>query len=68
MTEKVGGDHLVYEEVPRECELCGRLAELRPYGPDGEKVCFECGMKDEESCRERFLGEKGDIIQIDLER
>lgn len=31
----------------RKCELCGKVAETRPYGPKGEEVCFECGMKDE---------------------
>lgn len=33
------------------CELCGDVAELRPYGPNGERVCFSCGMKDEVACR-----------------
>lgn len=28
------------------CELCGaKNEELRPYGPKGEKICFDCGMK-----------------------
>ena len=27
------------------CELCGKFADLRPYGPRGEKICFECGEK-----------------------
>ena len=33
------------------CELCGKVAELRPYGPNGEDVCFPCGMKDEEAAK-----------------
>jgi hypothetical protein len=32
-------------ELPRVCELCGKEAECRPYGPKGEQVCFECDMK-----------------------
>lgn len=28
------------------CELCGAAEELRPYGPKGAWVCFDCGMKD----------------------
>lgn len=32
---------------PHGCELCGKIAELRPYGKNGENICFECGMKDE---------------------
>ncbi|KKL27727.1 hypothetical protein LCGC14_2382230, partial [marine sediment metagenome] len=32
------------------CEWCGKEAELRPYGPKGENVCFSCGMKDKTKC------------------
>lgn len=28
------------------CELCKKEAELRPYGPQGENICFTCGKKD----------------------
>ena len=28
------------------CELCGEEKELRPYGPNGENICFDCGQKD----------------------
>jgi len=37
-----------------KCQLCGKEAELRPYGPNGEWICFECGMKDEETTKKRF--------------
>lgn len=36
------------------CQLCGKVAELRPYGPNGEFVCFPCGMKDEASVKRQF--------------
>ncbi len=36
------------------CELCGKVSELRPYGPNGEEVCFECGMKDESAAKKGF--------------
>jgi len=29
------------------CYLCESTEELRPYGPQGEMVCFECAMKPE---------------------
>ena len=32
-----------------KCEICGKKDELRPYGKNGENVCFDCGMKDEKS-------------------
>lgn len=38
-------------EEERRCELCGKIAECRPYGPKGEQVCFDCGMKDEAVCQ-----------------
>lgn len=39
---------------PRKCELCGKTAETRPYGPNGEEICFACGMQDEETTSRRF--------------
>jgi hypothetical protein len=39
---------------PQKCELCGTRAETRPYGPNGEEVCFPCGMKDEAAARRGF--------------
>lgn len=51
-------------EPESKCELCGKITELRPYGPSGEKICFECGMKNPEVTARRFaqvvLGEKFD--------
>ena len=37
-----------------KCELCGKIDELRPYGPNGEKICFDCGMKDKERTFQQF--------------
>ena len=36
------------------CELCGKIAETRPYGRCGENVCFECGMLDEDAAKRAF--------------
>jgi len=30
-----------------KCHYCPTTAELRPYGPNGAWVCFECAMKPE---------------------
>jgi hypothetical protein len=38
---------LNYRESIGICQLCGKEEELRPYGPSGEWICFDCGMKDE---------------------
>lgn len=50
--------------IPGKCELCGAVEEVRPYGPGGKFVCFDCGMKDEEEAKRRFhaLLEKGPVI------
>ena len=40
-------------EPETKCELCGKIEECRPYGPRGEQICFECGMKDEKKTTER---------------
>ena len=37
-----------------KCEMCGKVNELRPYGPRGERVCFDCGMKDEEAMKRQM--------------
>ncbi len=47
---------------PQSCDLCGKVAELRPYGPRGEWICFQCGMKNEEAAKKAFSRrlERGD--------
>ncbi len=39
---------------PQQCDDCGKIKELRPYGPGGSVVCFRCGMKDEREAIRRF--------------
>jgi len=41
-------------EPDGKCELCGEVGELRPYGPNGERICFACGMKDEKTTKRQF--------------
>lgn len=38
-----------------KCDLCGKVAELRPYGPNGENICFQCGEKNPEATEKRFI-------------
>ena len=51
MTERVGKVVLIYAEKPQQCDLCCEIKELRPYGPKGECICFECAMKDEKTTK-----------------
>lgn len=52
----MSGKGFIARTQNRQCELCGKVAETRPYGPKGEEVCFECGMKDEEAAKWQFRG------------
>ena len=55
MTHKVGNTLFIVEEPPANCELCGKVEELRPYGPGAKFVCFKCAMKDETTAERMFL-------------
>lgn len=37
------------------CAICGEAGELRPYGSGGSRICFNCGMKDEDATEEGFV-------------
>ncbi len=47
MSRRIGKVIVIEPELDAVCELCGKVDELRPYGPRGERVCFDCAMKDE---------------------
>jgi hypothetical protein len=40
---------VLIETPPAKCELCGDVAELRPYGPRGENICWACAEKNPEA-------------------
>lgn len=54
MTKLVNGVLFIEAEDEAECELCHTVAELRPYGPKGERICFDCGMKHRETTEAAF--------------
>ena len=47
MTEIINGICVLKEEKPQQCDYCGEIAELRPYGKNGACICFKCGTKPE---------------------
>ena len=48
MTQKLdNGIVVIQEEEANQCAFCGEQKELRPYGPNRERICFDCAMKDE---------------------
>lgn len=58
----MSGRGFIAQELDTVCELCGKIDECRPYGPNYEQVCFECAMKDPELTKKRMaeyiFGEK----------
>ncbi len=55
MSRRIGNNIVVLEAEPdRRCELCGKLDECRPAGPNQEQVCFDCSEKDP-AARERYI-------------
>ena len=59
---------LNHRESIGACQLCGAEEELRPYGPDGCWVCFDCGMKDEDEAKRRFTHaiSGSDVVVLDV--
>jgi hypothetical protein len=51
----MSGPGVIEAERDSTCQLCGAADETRPYGPNGEEVCFDCGMKDERAAIKGFL-------------
>lgn len=45
----MSGRGFIAREEDTVCEVCGTIDECRPYGPNGEQVCFNCAMATPES-------------------
>ena len=50
----MSGRGFISAEPDQMCEMCGKIDECRPYGPEGEQICFECAMKDEETTQKKM--------------
>ena len=50
----MSGRGFIAAEPDTVCELCHIIAECRPYGANGEQVCFDCAMKDEETTKKQM--------------
>lgn len=48
-----------------KCELCGKVEEVRPYGPGGKNICYGCGQKDkartEHNMAIQLFGKPGEL-------
>lgn len=54
MTRYVNGIMIIESEPDGICEECGKVDELRPYGENGAKICYACGMKDPDALFQRM--------------
>lgn len=54
MSRVVNGIEIIQAEPDGVCQLCGKTDELRPYGPNGENICYDCGMKDPETTENKM--------------
>lgn len=50
----MSGPGFIAEQPLEVCELCGAVDECRPYGPNGENICFDCGQKDPETTKKKM--------------
>ena len=51
MSKRIGNVIIIAPQEDGKCELCGAVDELRPYGPNGENICYDCGMKNLETTK-----------------
>lgn len=54
MSGRQGDLFVIEQENPQQCDSCGAVKELRPYGPGGSIVCFDCAMKDPKTAERHF--------------
>ena len=33
---------IIAQQADEVCEMCGKVDECRPYGPDDANICFDC--------------------------
>ena len=45
----MSGRGFIMQEPDTMCEMCGKIDECRPYGPNDENICFDCAMATPES-------------------
>jgi hypothetical protein len=50
----MSGPGFIAQQPDELCEMCGKIDECRPYGPNDENICYDCGMKDEETTRKKM--------------
>ncbi len=66
MSQRVNGRTIICSEEDTACTECGKVAETRPYGHKGARVCYDCGMKNEQRTQHNMevvlFGEKKELL------
>lgn len=55
MTRRVDNLVIIEQELPQQCDQCGRIEEVRPYGPNGQVICWDCGQQDPTGTEQRMI-------------
>lgn len=50
----MSGRGFIAQQPDEVCEMCGKVDECRPYGPNDENICFDCAMKDEATTQRKM--------------
>lgn len=53
----MSGRGVIAPEPDQMCEMCNGIDECRPYGPNGEQICFDCATTkcDKEQVERRMM-------------
>ncbi len=53
----MSGRGVIATEPDQMCEMCNKIDECRPYGPNGEQICFDCATTkcDQEQVNRRMM-------------
>lgn len=54
MSGYANGVTVIAREPSQQCDYCGKISELRPYGKNGACICFPCAMLDESEAERQF--------------
>lgn len=53
----MSGRGVIAPEPEQMCEMCNKIDECRPYGSNGEQICFDCATTkcDKEQVERRMM-------------
>ena len=55
MSKRIGNIVIIETTEPQQCDDCGEIEEVQPYGPNYSLVCPDCGDKDKEGTWRRMM-------------